>query len=87
MVIPGMVKTDFYRDIKVSRKLTKDLQSLPYALEAFSVPIEEVGKWCADIAARESGKDTGKTYSLLRGTRLIRGIGWMMWYRLSDKMK
>jgi len=63
------------------------LQNLPYALEAFGVPIEEVGKLCVDIAAQESGKDTGKTYSLLCGTHLIRGIGLMMWYRLSDKMK
>ena len=87
MVIPGMVKTDFYNDIKVSPRLNEDLQRLPYALEAFSVPIEEVGKSCADIAAQESGKDTGKTYSLLRGKRLMRGIGLMIWYRLSGKMK
>ena len=82
-----MVKTDFYNDIKVSPKLNKDLQRLPYALEAFSVPIEEVGKSFADIVAQEPGKDTGKTYSLLRGKRLMRGIGLMIWYRLSGKMK
>jgi len=87
MLIPGMVETDFYHDIKTSPKLTKDLQNLPYALEAFSVPIEEVGKACADIAAQEPGKYTGKIYSLLRGTRLMRGIGLMIWYRLSGKMK
>ena len=61
MLIPGMVKTDFYHDIKVSPKLTKDLQNLPYALEAFSVPIEEVGNSCADIITQEPGKDTGKS--------------------------
>jgi len=82
-----MVKTDFYNDIKVSPKLNKDLQRLPYALEAFSVPIEEVGKSFADIVAQEPGKDTGKTYSLLRGKRLMRGIGLMICYRLSGKMK
>ena len=87
MIIPGMVKTDFYNNIKVSPKLTKDFQNLPYALEAFSVPSEEVGELCADIAAQEPGKDTGKTYSLLRGTRLMRGIALMIWYRLSGKMK
>ncbi len=70
-----MVETDFYHDIKTSPKLNKDLKNLPYALEAFSVPIEEVGKACADIAAQEPGKDTGKIYSLLRGKRLLRGIG------------
>ncbi len=87
MLIPGMVKTDFYHDIKVSPKLNKDLKNLPYALEAFSVPIEEVGKSCAAILTQEPGKDTGKTYSLLRGKRLLRGIGLIIWYRLSGKMK
>lgn len=87
MIIPGMVETDFYNDIKVSPKLTKDLQNLPYALEAFGVPVEEVGKLCVGIAAQEPGKVTGKTYSLLRGTRLMRGIALMMWYRLSGKIK
>ena len=87
MIIPGMVETDFYNDIKVSPKLTEDLQNLPYALEAFGVPIEEVGKLCVEIAAQEPGKVTGKTYSLLRGKRLMRGIALMIWYRLSGKMK
>jgi NAD(P)-dependent dehydrogenase (short-subunit alcohol dehydrogenase family) len=87
MIIPGMVETDFFKDIKVSPKLTKDLQNLPYALEAFGVPIEEVGKLCVEIAAQVPGKDTGKTYSLLRGKRLLRGIALMIWYRLSGKMK
>lgn len=86
MVIPSMVKTDFYNDIKVSPRLNEDLRRLPYALEAFSVPIEEVGESCADIITQEPGKETGKTYSLLRGKRLARGIGLMIWYRLSGKI-
>jgi len=61
--VPGMVKADFYHDIKVSSKLTKDLRNLPYALEAFGVPLEEVGKACADIITQKPGKVTGKTYS------------------------
>jgi len=51
------------------------------------VPIEELGKSCAAILTQEPGKDNGKTYSLLRGKRLLRGIGLMIWYRLSDKIK
>jgi len=47
-------------------------------LEAFSVPIEEVGKSCAAILTQGPGKDTGKTYSLLWGKRLLRGIGLMI---------
>lgn len=87
MIIPGMVETDFYNNIKVSPKLTKDLKNLPYALKAFSTPIEKVGEFCMEVAAQESGKNTGKIYSLLRGTRLMRGIALMIWYRLSGKMK
>jgi glucose 1-dehydrogenase len=87
MIIPGMVETDFYHNIKVSPRLTKNLQNLPCALKAFGVPIEEVGELCAGIAAQEPGKATGKIYSLLRGTRLIKGIALMSWYRLSGKIK
>ncbi|MBA7554450.1 3-phenylpropionate-dihydrodiol/cinnamic acid-dihydrodiol dehydrogenase [subsurface metagenome] len=87
MIIPGMVETDFYNNIKVSPKLTKDLKNLPYALKAFSTPIEKVGEFCMEVAAQEPGKNTGKTYSLLRGTKLMRGIALMIWYRLSSKMK
>jgi len=80
MVIPGIVETDFYNDIKVSPKLAKDIKNLPYALKAFSTPIEEAGELCMEITAQEPGKITRKTYSLLRGKRLIRGIGLMIWY-------
>jgi len=46
MVIPGIVETDFYNDIKVSPKLAKDIKNLPYALKAFSTPIEEAVRVC-----------------------------------------
>jgi len=87
LVIPGMVETDFYKDIKVSPKLNNDIKNIPFALKAFGVPAEEVGKLCAEIAAQEAGKDTGKTYSILHGTRLMKGIGLMIWYRITGKMK
>jgi len=60
MLIPGMVKTNFYHGIKVSSRLNQDLKRLPYTLEAFSVPIEEVGESFADIINQEPGKETGK---------------------------
>ncbi|MFB0559645.1 MAG: SDR family NAD(P)-dependent oxidoreductase [Candidatus Lokiarchaeia archaeon] len=86
-VIPGMVETDFYKDIKVSPKLEAQAQSTPYALKAFSVPLDVVGRFFVKIAAQEPGKVTGKTYRLLGGWRLMRGIGLMMYYRATGKIK
>ena len=86
-VIPGMVATDFYKDVKTSPKLAADAQSVPYALEAFGVPLEVVGRSFAQLAAQEPGKVTGKTYALLSGRRLMRGIGLMMWYRVTGKVR
>ena len=82
-----MVATDFYKDVKTSPKLAADAQGVPYALEAFGVPLEVVGRSFARLAAQEPGKVTGKTYALLSGRRLMRGIGLMMWYRVTGKVR
>jgi len=86
-VIPGMVATDFYKDTKTSPKLAATAQSVPYVLRAFGVPLDVVGRFFVQIAAQESGKVTGKNYSLLSGLRLIRAIGLMMWYRATGKIQ
>ena len=86
-VIPGMVATDFYKDVKTSTELAASIESLPYALKAFGVPIDVVGRYFAQIAAQEPGKVTGKNYSMLSGPRLIRGIALIMWYRMTGKTK
>ncbi len=86
-VIPGMVATDFYKDIKISPKLAASAQSLPYVLKAVGVPIEVVGRFFVQLAAQEPGKVTGKTYSLLRGLRLMRAIGLLIWYRATGKIQ
>ena len=86
-VIPGMVATDFYRDMKISPELTASIQNLPYVLKAFGVPVDIVGRFFVKIAAQEPGKVTGKTYSILGGWRLIRGILLMIWYRASGKIR
>lgn len=86
-VIPGMVKTDFYKDMKVSLGLINQAKSVPYALKAFGVPIDIVGKYIAQIAAQKPGKVTGKQYSLFKGFRLMRGIGLMTWYRITGKLR
>jgi len=86
-VIPGMVATDFYKDLKTSPKLAASAQSMPYVLKALGVPIDVVGRSFVQIAAQEPGKVTGKSYSLFSGWRLIRGIGLMMWYRATGKIQ
>ncbi len=86
-VIPGMVATDFYKDMKTSPKLAASIQNLPYVLKAFGVPTDIVGRFFVKIAAQEPGKVTGKTYSILSGWRLIRAIVLMMWYQATGKIK
>ena len=86
-LLPGMVKTDFYVDIKTTPELKNNLENMDLILNAFGVPIEEVARFTAEIAAQEPGKVTGKSYSLLKGKRLFRGILLMMWYRMRGKMK
>ena len=86
-VIPGMVATDFYKDMKTSPELAANVQNLPYVLKAFGVPTNIVGRFFVKIAAQEPGKVTGKTYSILSGWRLIRAILLMIWYRATGKIK
>lgn len=85
-VIPGMVKTAFYDEMPTSPRLAEMAKNTPLALEAFGVPIDEVGRASARIAAQEPGKVTGKVYSLLGGRRLLRGIGMMTWRRLTGRL-
>jgi NAD(P)-dependent dehydrogenase (short-subunit alcohol dehydrogenase family) len=86
-VVPGMVATDFYRDIKVGANQEDNLAGIPYVLRAFGVPADEVGEFFAGISAQKPGQVTGKIYSLLKGSRLARGIGLMMYYRVTGKVK
>jgi hypothetical protein len=82
-----MVATDFYTDVKTSPKVGGTAESLPYVLKALGVPLDVVGRFVAGIAAQEPGKVTGKNYSALKGSRLIRGIALLSWYRLTGKIK
>ena len=85
-VLPGMVETDFYKDVKTGEGLSATSESLPHVLKAMGVPVDVVGRFVAQIAAQEPGKATGKNYSVLRGFRLIRGIVLLMWYRATGKI-
>ncbi len=86
-VTPGMVDTDFYKDMKTSPKLADNAKSIPYVLKAFGVPVTYVAHFCTQIAAQEPGKSTGRNYSLLSGRRLVRAILLMMYYRVTSKVK
>lgn len=86
-VTPGMVATDFYKDMKTSPKLADNTESIPYVLKAFGVSLTCVAHFFVQIAAQEPGKSTGRNYSLLSGRRLVRAILLMMYYRLTGKVK
>jgi len=86
-VLPSMVETDLMRDVKTSPKLADSAETLPYVLKAIGVPVDEVGRFVAGIAAQVPGKVTGKSYSVLKGARLMRGIALLTWYRLTGKIK
>ncbi|PKQ36851.1 MAG: hypothetical protein CVT59_10715 [Actinobacteria bacterium HGW-Actinobacteria-1] len=86
-LVPGMVATDFYVDITCSPRLEATRDNWRYALEAFGVPLDVVGREAAALLAKEPGRETGRIYSLLKGRRLARGIALMSWYGMTGKMK
>ncbi len=86
-VIPGMVTTDFYKDITTSPRCSAELDNLPLVLDAFGVPLDTVEQGFVDIAAQQPGKVTGHLYNLLRGKRLVRGILKMTRARMTHKLK
>lgn len=85
-VMPGMVETDLIGVVETTPKLEHLLDSIPYVLKAFGVPIDVVGRAFVKIAAQKPGKVTGKNYSLLKGWRLFRGICLISWYRATGKI-
>ncbi len=86
-LVPGMVATDFYVDIRCSPRLEATKDNWRYALDAFGVPLEVVGREAAAVLGKEPGRETGRIYSLLKGPRLARGIALMAWYGMTGKMK
>ncbi|MCK4777815.1 MAG: SDR family oxidoreductase, partial [Actinomycetia bacterium] len=85
-VMPGMVDTDLIKSTKTNEKLAKDMEALPYILNAFGVPIGVVAKKIAVIASQKPGKVTGKNYSFLSGWRLFRGIILITLYKIIGKV-
>jgi len=84
--VPGMVDTDFYRDIKTSPRLARTADNWRYALDAFGVPLEEAGAGAARVLGMDPHPKNGEIYSMLGGLRTARGIAKMIYYRASGKM-
>ncbi len=86
-VLPGMVETDLYSDVRSSPRTAATVSGIPYVLKAVGVPIDVVGRLFVEIAAQEPGKETGRVYSLFKGGRLLRGIALLMWYRMTGRIR
>lgn len=86
-LVPGMVATDFYTDIKISPTLQATRDNWRYALDAFGVPLDRVGIETTALLGQEPGKVTGKVYSLLTPWRTVRGIVKIMGHRASGRLK
>jgi NAD(P)-dependent dehydrogenase (short-subunit alcohol dehydrogenase family) len=85
--VPGMVDTDFYVDIRVSPRLIATADNWRYALDAFGVPIDIVGRSAAELLSTEPGRMTGKIVSLLGPARMTRGMAKMAYYAMSGRIK
>jgi NAD(P)-dependent dehydrogenase (short-subunit alcohol dehydrogenase family) len=86
-VIPGMVKTDFFRDMKVSPRCVKRNEGMPYVLDALALPAPFVGRSIAELAALPPIETNGKLFNLLRGMRLTKGILKLIRYRRQGKIR
>lgn len=85
-LLPGMVKTDFYKDIKTSSGLEEKTRNIPLILKAIGVPKEDVGRLFLQVAQQRPGKATGKIYSCFKGFKLVRGISLLAWYRITKQI-
>ncbi|KYK30265.1 MAG: SDR family oxidoreductase [Theionarchaea archaeon] len=85
-VFPGMVETDFYKDIKVSPDLAHTAKSIPVALKVFGVPKDKVARAIVDICAQEPGRKTGNLYSVMGKTKMMKAVLTMIWYRMTRKL-
>lgn len=86
LLSPGMVPTDFYRDLRVGRNLESRAASIPHVLEAIGVPPEAAAKLAVKIAAETPGVRTGLTFSAFKGGRMVRGIARIMKMRITGKI-
>jgi len=84
---PGMVDTDLIRQARTTPDLEQDLKNMPLVMNAFGGPAEKVGTFVVKMLKGNADRKTGKIFSVLKGIKLIRGIGLMSWYGMTGKMK
>lgn len=85
-ISPGMVATDFYKDVVTRPEMAAQARKLAYVMRVVGVPPEAVGKLVAEVAAQRPGKVTGKNYGVIRGRRRWLAAVRYAWYRLTGKI-
>lgn len=86
LLSPGMVATDFYRDMRVGKNMEARAAVVPKVLEAIGMPPEESGRLVVEIAKQKPGEITGKTYNVFRGAKMFKGIMRLMKMRMKGEI-
>lgn len=86
LISPGMVATDFYRNIRVGKGMEARAAALHSVLEAIGVPPEVTGELVVKIAGQMPGETTGRIYNAFSGRRMVTGIAKMMRMRIAGKL-
>jgi NAD(P)-dependent dehydrogenase (short-subunit alcohol dehydrogenase family) len=71
-IMPGMVKTDMYREIATCPETEGQMAIMPVLLKAWASPIADVQELAVKLCAQKPGEHTGKCYSAEKWTRYLR---------------
>lgn len=85
-LVPGMVDTDFYVNIKTSPRLESTAGNVRLALEAFGTPLHEVGAAATAFLGEQPGRTSGKIHAMLTPGRVARGGLKMAWWGMTGRM-
>jgi NAD(P)-dependent dehydrogenase (short-subunit alcohol dehydrogenase family) len=85
-LVPGMVDTDFYKDIRISQRLEHSKDNWRYALDAFGVPLADVGEKTAELLGAEPGQKTGEVFSFIGVGQMVTGGMKMAYWGMTGKL-
>ncbi|NTW28933.1 MAG: SDR family oxidoreductase [Coriobacteriia bacterium] len=85
-LVPGMVDTDFYADVKTSPRLASTVGNIRLALDAFGTPVAEVGRRAVALIAEEPGAATGRIFTMLSARQMITGGAKMAYWGMTGKL-
>ncbi len=85
-LVPGMVDTDFYKDIRISQRLENSKDNWRYALDAFGVPLVQVGEKAAELLGAEPGDKTGEVFSFIGRGQMVTGGMKMAYWGMTGKL-